>query len=180
MLEELAKRKQMAETSLHFREYAHDLRPDRQPDQRRDFTETLFWQAALRTDARTGTATVRFALNDAVTSFRASADAFSKSGELGAGQATISAVQPFFLEPKLPLQVTGGDEVTLPIGLVNNTRAPLDGKVTVRLDGNQVGILAFTAGPDSRVRRTSICRSRANPVSANWSSKPWPAPIAIT
>jgi len=41
------------------------------------------------------------------------------SGALGAGTAAVEAVQPFYLEPKLPLEVTDGDLITLPVSLVN-------------------------------------------------------------
>ena len=44
-----------------------------------DFTETLFWQAGVRTDAH-GEATVRFALSDSGTTFRASAGGCRRGG----------------------------------------------------------------------------------------------------
>ena len=109
------------------REYAHELRPGRQPDDRLDFTETLFWAAAARTDARTGEVTVRFALNDSVTTFKVLASGFDDRGALGAGTGAIESTQPFYLEPKLPLEVTAGDHIDLPVSLVNGTPAPLRG-----------------------------------------------------
>jgi len=96
------------------REYAHVARPDRQPGQRSDFTETLYWAAAVKTDPKTGAATVSFDLSDAVTTFRVIADAFSDSGALGAASSKIESVQPFYVEPKLPLEVTSGDVIKLP------------------------------------------------------------------
>lgn len=109
---------------VSVRVYAHDVRPDRQPGERRDFAETLFWAAGIKTDS-SGTATVAFDLSDSVTSFRVAADAFSGTGGLGAGTATIESVEPFYLEPKLPLQVTVGDRINLPLGIVNATSTPM-------------------------------------------------------
>ncbi len=108
-----------------IRVYAHEVRPNRQPGERSDFAETLYWHAGLRTDDN-GQATFAFGLNDSVTSFRVAADAFAASGALGVGTLTLESVEPFYLEPKLPLEVTTGDYVRVPIGLVNATDAPLD------------------------------------------------------
>ena len=79
------------------------------------------------TDAKTGQASVSFGLSDAVTSFRVFADAFADSGALGAHSMAIESVEPFYIEPKLPLEVTMGDRVIVPIGVVNGTSAALSG-----------------------------------------------------
>ena len=43
----------------------------------------------------------------------------------------MSSVQPFYLEPKLPLEVTQDDVVELPVALVNGTPGALS-HVTVK------------------------------------------------
>ena len=74
-----------------------------------------------------------FGLNDSVTSFRVASDAFSGNGALGAGTVTIDSVEPFYLEPKLPLHVTVGDRIDLPLGIVNATSTPMhDVAVSIR------------------------------------------------
>ncbi len=112
---------------IAVREYAHELRPDRQPADRSDFAETLYWNAGVRTDDKTGQATVSFALSDGVTSFRASADAFDARGAMGSGLGTVESVKPFYVEPKLPLELTQGDVVRLPVGIVNGMTSDLAG-----------------------------------------------------
>lgn len=107
------------------RVYAHEVRPDRKPGERMDFTETLFWAAGIKTDS-TGTASVTFDLSDSVTAFRVVADALSSAGGLGTGTESIESVEPFYLEPKLPLHVTVGDRIDLPLGLVNGTSQPMN------------------------------------------------------
>lgn len=104
---------------VSVREYAHKARTGRQPNDRIDFTETLYWSAGVKTDPQTGQATVAFDLNDAVTTFRVLADAFTAQGALGAGDQTIASLQPFYIEPKLPLEVTMGDRIILPVSVIN-------------------------------------------------------------
>ena len=116
------------------REYAHAVRPGRVPGERIDFTETLYWNAGIRTDAKTGQATVRFGLSDAVTGFRVHADAFGLDGALGAGTSLVESKEPFYAEPKVPLFVTQGDVVRLPVAITNGTDGLLDGAaVTVEV-----------------------------------------------
>lgn len=139
-----------------IREYAHSLRPGRRPTDRVDFTETLYWSAAVRTREGTGEASVSFALNDSVTSFKALANAFDGSGALGAGSASLESVQPFYLEPKVPLEVTRGDTVLLPLALVNGTPSALRGASVQVQAGN--GVSASAVAPldlpaAARVRR---------------------------
>ncbi|GMV42422.1 MAG: hypothetical protein AMXMBFR64_41380 [Myxococcales bacterium] len=136
------------------REYAHPARPNRAPGERTDFTETLYWAAGIKTDAK-GVARVRFALSDSVTGFRALADGFSASGAIGAGTALIESVEPFHAEPKLPLHVTRGDMVRLPVAVTNGTDAPLEGATLALTLGGKPGpsVTPFAVEARSGVRR---------------------------
>jgi alpha-2-macroglobulin-like protein len=122
-------RRRVAPRAIALREYAHQLREDRQPGDRRDFTETVYWNAGINT-GENGEATVSFFLSDSVTSFRVMADGVSHTGTLGQSDAIIESRQPFFLEPRLPLEVTAGDIVRIPVSLVNSTQ----GEMLVKLD----------------------------------------------
>ncbi|QAT84894.1 A-macroglobulin complement component [Corallococcus coralloides] len=122
---------------IYLREFAHTARPNRKSGDRVDFAETLYWNAGVRTDARTGEARVSFAMSDSVTTFKAFAGAVGGDGALGSAVAELESVQPFYAEPKLPLEVTSGDVVRLPVALVNGTEARLSGAgVTVDLKGD--------------------------------------------
>jgi hypothetical protein len=112
-------RKQAVANIVTVREYAHTLRPNYTEGSRVDFTETVYWNAGVRTDASTGLAKVSFNLSDPVTSFRVFADGFAEDGALGSGISHIESVKPFSIEPKIPLQVTSGDVIELPIGIIN-------------------------------------------------------------
>ena len=108
------------------RVYAHAAPQGRPANARTDFTETVYWNAALRTDAD-GRATVEFDASDAVTTLRLRADAFaldrSLDGALASTDATVEVRRPFYVEAKLPLEVTAGDRIDLPVALVNGRRA---------------------------------------------------------
>src|SRR5213594_3412902 len=127
------------------REYAHALRQNWTEGSRVDFAETVYWNAGVKTDTA-GFATVSFNLSDSVTSFRVMADAFGRDGTLGSSISEISSVQPFSIEPKIPLQVTSGDVIQLPIGMVNGMSRELRGaEVTVTGPGG----IKFTLGGDN-------------------------------
>ena len=76
-----------------IREFAFATRPDRQPADRIDFTETLYWNSGVKTGARSGRATVKFSLSDSVTTFRVLADAFAGNGALGTGTTVFASVE---------------------------------------------------------------------------------------
>jgi uncharacterized protein YfaS (alpha-2-macroglobulin family) len=138
------------------REYAHAARKGRRDGDRVDFTETLLWKAAARTDARTGELTTSFTLGDSVTSFRVFANAFDEQGALGAATSEVKSVRPFYVEPKLPLEVTAGDTIRLPVSLVNGTAEGLRGadvKVTASHGLHVSALPAVDLAPGERARR---------------------------
>lgn len=154
------KKRLMAPQLVYVRQYAHVAPPNRRPDERTDFTETVYWSAGLRT-ASNGQVKVRFALNDSVTAFKVFAEGFSNDGAVAVGTGTIKAVQPFYAEPKLPLEVTQGDVIRLPLALVNGTGETLRGATAVLTsslpagpDGLDIGKLpALDLRPGERARR---------------------------
>jgi hypothetical protein len=109
------------------REYAHVRRADWAPGSRNDFAETVYWNAGIKTNSSTGIATVSFDLSDSVTSFRVLADGFASNGSLGSAVSHVDSVQPFSIEPKIPLHVTSGDVIQLPLGIVNGMSTELRG-----------------------------------------------------
>lgn len=138
-----------------IREYAHQVRPGRKPNDRVDFAETLYWSAATKTDAN-GLATVTFGTSDAVTAFRVQAGGYTSGGVLGAGEMKIESVKPFYVEPKLPLEVTEGDVIRLPIAFINGTREPLQGvslSMSTKADLRFAAPATFSLRPDERGRK---------------------------
>jgi hypothetical protein len=131
----------MAQNDLVLvREFAYEVRKDRNPTDRVDFTETLFWNSGVKTDAKTGEATVSFGLNDSVSTFRVFADAYSGSGSLGTSNIGVESVQPFYAELKMPLEVTAGDHIMLPVSMINATSNELvSPDISIDLNGEASG-----------------------------------------
>jgi uncharacterized protein YfaS (alpha-2-macroglobulin family) len=123
--------------SGYIREYAFTTRPDRKPNDRVDFTETLYWNSGVKTGARDGRATIKFSLSDSVTTFQVSADAFARNGALGAGNTIFASVEPFYIIAKPPLHATVGDAIELPVNLVNTTDETLD-NARLEITGNGI------------------------------------------
>jgi uncharacterized protein YfaS (alpha-2-macroglobulin family) len=153
-----------------IRIYAHDLLPNHSSTNRTDFTDTLYWAAGIKTDEKTGTATADFHLNDSVTSFAITADAFDASGTLGEGKTVVSSSEPFYVEPKLPLEVSSGDLIHLPIAAVNGTHSDLANvHLTVTAgDGISISPISdFDLPANQRVRQVVDLRIGATPGTVN-------------
>ena len=99
------------------REFAHHAEP--WAGERDDFTEVLYWRPLLLTDEQ-GVASFEFDTSDSITRFRVAVDAHSARGALGSGHALLENRLPFYAEPKLPIEVAAGDEILVPITLVND------------------------------------------------------------
>lgn len=95
---------------------------------RTDFRETLYWAPRIVTDA-SGSARVTFALSDEVTSFRAIAEG-AAGGWLGRGEALVQSKKPVSLAVKLPLEVTAGDHISLPVTIANETDRPYEASLS--------------------------------------------------
>ena len=94
--------------------------PSYQPDYsgpRTDFRETVFWAPSVQT-GQDGKAQVSFTLTDAVTSFRVQTEALG-GGAAGRQETVIKASLPFSMAVKLPVEVSEGDRIALPLLLVN-------------------------------------------------------------
>ncbi len=94
------------------------------PAVRSDFRETIHWVPQVRTGTD-GTATVVFYLSDAVTSFRVFSEG-SGGGRAGREESVIESKLPFSMSVKLPLEVSAGDKILVPLTLTNEVDASVD------------------------------------------------------
>lgn len=128
--------KPLPPVGISVREYAHKVRDNRRPNDRVDFTETIYWNAGLRTNPRDGSAVVEFDLSDSVTTFKVRADAFGNNGALGDAVAELNSIEPFYSEPKLANIMVAGDMAQVPVAMVNSTAQSLDKPaVTIKAEG---------------------------------------------
>jgi uncharacterized protein YfaS (alpha-2-macroglobulin family) len=139
----------------YIREFAYQARPNRKPNDRVDFTETLYWNSGIKTSARNGKASVKFSMSDSVTTFRVLADAYGRNGALGARETIIASVEPFYVTSKMPLHAVASDIIQLPVTLVNTTSKPL-ANATLRISGEGIesaSTATVTLAPGARERR---------------------------
>jgi hypothetical protein len=88
------------------------------PRLRQDFPETMLWEPELITD-RQGRTRLNFKLADNITTWKLTAVASTKNGELGRAEKDLRAFQPFFVEHDPPRVLTQGDEIAYPVVLRN-------------------------------------------------------------
>ncbi|MCC7386996.1 MAG: hypothetical protein IT384_34480 [Deltaproteobacteria bacterium] len=94
---------------------------------RTDFRDTIFWAPSVVT-GKNGQVVVTFYLSDAVTSFRIFAEGIG-AGRAGRAEETIESQLPFSMDIKLPLEVSAGDQLLLPLTLTNARERLLDVKL---------------------------------------------------
>jgi A-macroglobulin TED domain/Alpha-2-macroglobulin family/Carboxypeptidase regulatory-like domain/MG2 domain/A-macroglobulin receptor binding domain/Macroglobulin domain MG3 len=88
------------------------------PRLRHDFPETMLWEPELVTDHR-GRVKLDFKMADNITTWKLTAIASTKNGELGSAEKDLRAFQPFFLEHDPPRVLTQDDEISYPVVLRN-------------------------------------------------------------
>ena len=93
------------------------------PRLRQWFPETLLWRPELITDDY-GEVGLDIDLADSITTWRLSASAVSANGALGALQSPVRVFQPFFVDLNLPVALTRGDAVTVPVVVYNYLDRP--------------------------------------------------------
>ena len=82
------------------------------------FPETLYSNPALITDAA-GRARIELETADSISTWRISALASSRAGQLGSVTSSLRVFQDFFLDIDLPVSLTQNDEVQLPVAVYN-------------------------------------------------------------
>ncbi|SPE51099.1 membrane hypothetical protein [Verrucomicrobia bacterium] len=100
------------------------------PRVRHDFPETLLWRPELITDDR-GKASLEIPLADSITTWRVAVDGISSSGKMGSTEVPITVFQDFFVDLDLPVSLSLGDEVSVPVTCYNYLKEPQDVRLTV-------------------------------------------------
>ena len=93
-------------------------KPSEEPRIREFFPETFIFEPALITDVH-GNAKLQLTMPDAITTWRVTTFASSSKGELGSTLSQIRVFQDFFVDIDLPIALTEGDEISIPIALYN-------------------------------------------------------------
>ncbi|MEE8389799.1 MAG: alpha-2-macroglobulin family protein, partial [Anaerolineae bacterium] len=88
------------------------------PRLRQYFPETLYWAPEVLTD-EDGFVSLEIPMADSITTWRLTALASSQDGRLGFTTRGIRVFQDFFVDIDLPVSLTQGDEISIPIGVFN-------------------------------------------------------------
>ncbi len=105
---------------------------DTAPVLRSNFEPVAVWKASLKTDAQ-GRFCTEAQLPDTLTTYRLFAVAASRSGKrFGAAEQAFTVNLPVMLTPGMPLFMSVGDSLSLPLSVVNNTEEPADIQVSMQ------------------------------------------------
>ncbi|MFN2143767.1 MAG: MG2 domain-containing protein [Anaerolineales bacterium] len=102
------------------------------PRLRQYFPETMFWLPDAVTGVD-GSLSLELPVADSITTWRLTALASSQDGRLGSASGSLRVFQDFFIDLDLPLSLTVGDEIAVPVGVFNYLEEPQ----TVRLELQQ-------------------------------------------
>jgi uncharacterized protein YfaS (alpha-2-macroglobulin family) len=88
------------------------------PRVRSYFPEALYINPEIITD-RNGRASISIPLADSITTWRMAMVASTMHGALGSGNSSVKVFQDFFADLDLPVTLTQGDRVTIPVAVYN-------------------------------------------------------------
>jgi len=88
------------------------------PRLRQYFPETLYWAPEIATD-ESGFVSLEIPMADSITTWRLTALASSQDGRLGFTTRGMRVFQDFFVDIDLPVALTQGDEISIPVGVFN-------------------------------------------------------------
>lgn len=88
------------------------------PRLRQFFPETLYWAPEVVTDEG-GFVSIDVPMADSITTWRLTALASSQDGRLGFATSGVRVFQDFFVDIDLPVSLTQGDEISIPVGVFN-------------------------------------------------------------
>jgi len=97
---------------------------------RRSFVETLLWEAQLVVE--NGVAELIVPLKDSITNWKVSALVNALSGKVGSGSTSFATFQDFFIDFSVPVNITKGDELYLPVTVYNYLNEAQSVKVVVK------------------------------------------------
>lgn len=136
------------------------------PSTRAWFPETFLFEPLVKTDA-SGKASYDVKVPDRLTTWRVLALAHSRDGAQAGTVSSFVGTLPVYLDPIVPKSLLVSDVVDIPIQIVNNTDAPVSGKLTADVEGavliSAAGAIQLPGG-GSTVRYLSVRADRPGTV----------------
>jgi uncharacterized protein YfaS (alpha-2-macroglobulin family) len=103
------------------------------PRVRSYFPEALYINPEIITD-QNGSATISIPIADSITTWRMAMIASTTRGALGSGTSSIKVFQDFFVDLDLPVTLTQGDRVSIPVAVYNYSGARGDVGLQLQTD----------------------------------------------
>jgi uncharacterized protein YfaS (alpha-2-macroglobulin family) len=103
------------------------------PQVRSYFPEALYINPEIITD-KDGVASITIPLADSITTWRMAMMASTPRGALGSGTSSIKVFQDFFVDLDLPVTLTQGDRVSIPVAVYNYSGAAGDVNLQLQAD----------------------------------------------
>jgi hypothetical protein len=104
---------------------------------RRDFSDSAYWNAVVRTDA-SGKARVEFKVPDSLTGWQVVVTAVSKDMHVGRHTTSFRTSRPIMINPLLPRLYTEGDRVEVSASVHNQTNAPQAVRVRLTAENGKI------------------------------------------
>jgi hypothetical protein len=101
-----------------------------EPHVRSYFPEALYINPEIVTDGN-GDASISIPIADSITTWRMAMLASTQAGALGSGTSSLKVFQDFFVDLDLPVALTQGDRISIPVAIYNYTGGA--GKVSLHL-----------------------------------------------
>jgi hypothetical protein len=98
---------------------------------RQYFPEALYINPEIVTDGH-GDASIEIPMADSITTWRMAMLASTQNGALGTGTASLKVFQDFFADLDLPVTLTEGDRVSIPVAVYNYTGGAGDVRLTLK------------------------------------------------
>ena len=98
------------------------------------FPEALYINPEIITD-RNGNASISIPLADSITTWRMALVASTTHGALGSGASSLKVFQDFFVDLDLPVTLTQGDRVSVPVAVYNYSAARGDVRLDLKKEG---------------------------------------------
>jgi uncharacterized protein YfaS (alpha-2-macroglobulin family) len=98
------------------------------------FPEALYINPEIITD-KDGVASITIPLADSITTWRMVMMASTARGALGSGTSSLKVFQDFFVDLDLPVVLTQGDRVSIPVAVYNYSGTP--GRVSLQLQNDE-------------------------------------------
>ncbi len=107
---------------------------EKAPALRSWFPESFLWMPLVQTGAE-GTLTVPVQVPDSLTTWRVLALGLTASGAQGGATTTFLSTLPAYVDMNLPSYLYAGDRFSLPVQVVSQQAEPLNGKLSLNVQG---------------------------------------------